>query len=491
MAWIFGDSFDFYTSANDMISGPAPLWSSIDSSDPPTFPAGRFTGSHAMASAVTGGFATKSGFGSNSSTIFANFAMEQTVALSGSTLELAVELLDGATVQCTVGFRTDGAILFYRGTTSGTVLATFTGAFSGLTWTHFQIEIIFSSTVGEIHIRENGSPTDTFAATGLNNISTANSYTNGVTIVTSANQYIDDFYMFNSTGAAPNTWQGDVRSVQLMAASDPATLLFSKSPAQGLFGSQVSAGTTSQTANIVRGQEITPTFDGIVTELTINLNAGITGHIAGALYTVTGQSLIASTIILTNPSTGLNNLTFSSPPLVAGGTVYFIVLWADTTYVLNGSATWSGESAQALTYTGTFPATLGMGIIGEQSGLFYATVIPRSYDLINDAQEDGVTTYIYDGNVGDEDDFGIAPLTVTPVTIIAVVAKAFVSKSDSGARSGDLILTSGGSTIDVGSTLLSNSFGYLTLPAITDPNTGTTWTETGVNALTLGPKVSA
>lgn len=345
MTWIIGDGFDFYStnSRNDARSGSAPLWDSVSNTSFGL--AGRFAGSLA----VSGDNLFTKTTGSNDSTVFGNFAFIYNAVLGGTGLLYQLQLLDDSTAQCTVYLRGDGSLVFYNGDSTGTLLATYAGAFPASTWEHFQIKLIISSTVGEIHVRKNGNTADDFSATGLNTMKSSNAYTNKIIMgprsTTSA--VLDDFYYFNSTGAAPNNWQGDVRSVPLMVASDPGSPKFSKFPNSGTL-----------------------------------------------------------------------------------------------------------------------------------------------FSKINEAVEDGDTTYIFDNVVNDEDDFGITALTSNPLTIIAAQVKAFVKKSSSGARSGDIILKSSSASANVGSTNLSSTYGYLSLPLTTDPNTSAAWTQTNLNAITIGPKVT-
>ncbi|HEV2100666.1 MAG TPA: hypothetical protein VGR45_17305 [Stellaceae bacterium] len=491
MAWLVGDSFDFYATGNDMFTGSAPLWTLGGSA--PTFTTGRFPGSQCINS-IGSGSAFSRTTGSNDQTIYVNFAMFA-VALSGTHLG-GVLLIDGSTVQCSVYMSGTGSLDFYRGTPSGTLLGSYTGAFIASNWTQFQIKFIISSSVGEIHVRKNGNTVDDFALTGLNTQSSGNAYANVIKVDNSfsggsGSYHIDDLYCFSGTGASPNTWQGDVRAVQQMAASDPVTLLFSKSPAQQILGIQSTTSTIAKSANTIYFQSVTPTYDSTVSKITVNLSSGFTGHLAAAVYATDSGSdaLLATATALTNPGSGTQDLVFSSPPSVSGGSAFGIAIWADAAFTLVGNTN-AANRTQALTYTGTFPNP-STTIAAVSAGSYWATVVPRSYDLINEATEDGLTTYIFDPNVGDEDDFGIAPLTTTPTAIVCVQAKMWCQKSDAGSRSGDLYLKSGSGSDNFGSTVLSSTGGFLTLPAPVDPNTSASWNQTGVNALTVGPKVTA
>ena len=55
-------------------------------------------------------------------------AFDQQNAITSSLAGIYLELFDGATAQCSVVFRSDGAILLTSATPAGTVLATYTGA---------------------------------------------------------------------------------------------------------------------------------------------------------------------------------------------------------------------------------------------------------------------------------------------------------------------------------------------------------------------------
>jgi hypothetical protein len=72
-----------------------------------------------------------------------------------------------------------------------------------------------------------------------------------------------------------------------------------------------------------------------------------------------------------------------------------------------------------------------------------------------------------------------------------VVPKMFVKKADAGSREGEIEIVSGITTHDSTSVPLTSTYGYISDPLTEDPDTSSPWTETGVNSLTIGPKVSA
>jgi len=169
---------------------------------------------------------------------------------------------------------------------------------------------------------------------------------------------------------------------------------------------------------------------------------------------------------------------------------------------LTGYWPWNGITGSpggflAATYTsGSMVDGFGSFTTGFNSFFGLSTLVETvnpagSYILVQEQHEDGNNTFIYDSNVGDEDLFNLQDLTVTPSSIVLVVGKQFCAKSDSGARSGAIQFKSGATEISGPSTVLSSSWGYLTSPQPLDPDTGLPWTISGVNAMKVGPKVTA
>src|SRR5215467_8651093 len=109
MTYCFGDSWDLYAASTDMT---AQYWDSmIGSSANFTLPAGRFTGSQCLHMAVLSSSIQKISTVTTDPVHHVVLAFRQTAALSGTALGLYFTLFDGATAQCSVVFRSDGAIL--------------------------------------------------------------------------------------------------------------------------------------------------------------------------------------------------------------------------------------------------------------------------------------------------------------------------------------------------------------------------------------------
>jgi hypothetical protein len=112
-----------------------------------------------------------------------------------------------------------------------------------------------------------------------------------------------------------------------------------------------------------------------------------------------------------------------------------------------------------------------------------------NFSQVSEAHQDGATSYVYDATVGDADFYGIAAITGTPASVVAVTTRGFVQKSDAGTRSGAVQLKSGATTVASTTTALPTTFGWLWRTDQTDPATGAAWTPTAVNNVTIGPVV--
>lgn len=233
MAWQFGDGFDLYAVMADAING---YWDSgtVTSS----LVAGRFAGSRGITTGSNGVWLTKSS-GQNDAVHHIVCAWQQTSAITGAGLCMYLQLLDGVTAQCTIEFRSDGAILLASGGFGGTVLATYTGALTAAnTWYAFEMEVVINNTTGRFRVRKNGNPVDDFdsgAALNTRPVST-NNYANKLSIGqtgSSLGQVMDDLYWRSDASSVP--WLGDIRCYTRMPTSD-ASVQFSHNTGTTNFG---------------------------------------------------------------------------------------------------------------------------------------------------------------------------------------------------------------------------------------------------------------
>lgn len=113
------------------------------------------------------------------------------------------------------------------------------------------------------------------------------------------------------------------------------------------------------------------------------------------------------------------------------------------------------------------------------------------FALLDEVPVNNYTDYIDGDTVGDVDEIGIANLASTPDTINAVQVVCFAKKTDSVARQIAGCGVKSGATVSDGSNMVLTITGGRQHRILdTDPATGVAWTEAGVNALILRPKVT-
>lgn len=491
MTWSFGDGFDLYAAVADGYQG---YWDSGSVGANITLTTGRFTGSQTLSlNNATAGWIKSSGV--NDAVHHLVLSYRQTAAISGTTLGAYLQLSDGATAQCSVVFRSDGAILLTSGGPAGTALATYTGAFPVTnTWYAFEIEVSINNATGVFNVRKNGNNVNDFSATALNTRGgTANNYANKLQLGMNAGvnaQQVDDFFW--QSGAATGGWLGDIRCYTRMPAADQSAL-FSKSPTS--VTQSINSGTSiSVTAGQARYSPFTAAYDGAVGAGVLTMAGGFTGNtkcsifssIAGAPGLVLGS---ATTIV--NPVTGSNALVFGTPVTVTKGTQYWVGFCSDTTSGSYGSGN-SASGFQSSTAYASFPAASpSVGVSNGPAGTVTITIGTNNC-LVNEPQQDGLTSYVYDSNPGDADFYGVASIPSTPAVVIATTVRAYMQKSDAGTRTAAVQLKSGATTVASPTlTLTTSGFLWAWRTDVVDPATGAGWTATGVNNAQIGPTVIA
>src|SRR6187551_499271 len=194
-AWQFSDSFDCYAAPADALNG---YWDSGTTSFGLT--TGRFAGSQSLQNGTASTIYLVKSSGQNDSVHHIVCAFYQTAAISGSSLCLAFNLVDGTTTQCSIVFVQDGSVRLTSGGTTGTTLATYPGAVTVQnTWYAFEFEVVVHNSTGSFKVRKNGNPVDDHSTTGIDTAGgTANNYANKLQVAASTGsvtaQRIDDLY---------------------------------------------------------------------------------------------------------------------------------------------------------------------------------------------------------------------------------------------------------------------------------------------------------
>jgi hypothetical protein len=498
MAWIVADSFDYYAPYQDLAHS---VWDAMPGGNP-GFTSGRFPGSQALNCAW--GDNLLKNLSSNEPIIYITFAWIHMDSLSGSNTEVYWKLQDAGTVQCTVVMMSDGSIVLKRGSdTSSTWITQYVGAFSQSLWTHFQIKIVLSATAGEFHVRKNGALTDSFSATGLNTLSTANAYCNsimfGKTSFAAGNGYVDDLLIFSASGAAPNNWVGDCRGICLMPVADTATKAFLPVPVSTptyAWGSAQLSQNWGANLAIATGT-VTPARGGLIQNVTLAMNGAVTGHMKVAFYWNDGPGGAPGTVWATsnevlNPVNGNNTFTFPAGTWLSQQRRYYLAILCDAAYTVQDNG-YADYWTVAQPYGSGFPA--GASFVHTPGGgslrapYWTVTLMGNCFNL-GELTANGDTDYVQSANVNDEDLYQVDQLTFPPYAILGIVTHLYIRKSDAGTRQAQLRLKSGATEVGGVDTPVSSSWQYLARVDPTDPNTGAAWTQAALNALLIGHKVT-
>jgi hypothetical protein len=491
--WCFGDSFDLYATPTDAISG---YWDSGLGGSNWTLVPGRFAGSRALQENAGNAVYLVKSSGSNDAIHHIVFAFEQTQALSGTAVGMYLTIGDGATAQCSLVFRSDGAIVLTSGGPTGTALDTYTGAVSAQsTWFAFEVEVVIHNTTGSWTVRKNGNTSNDHLLSSLNTRGgTTNNYASrlslGVGTGIVINQLFDDLLWRSDATSVP--WVGDIRCYVRMPASD-ASVQFTKSSASTT--TQITAISSSTTIlnTTARYSLITAPFDGTVGTATVSLLTGYTGNMKCSIFaaptSTTVGAILGSATPINNPATGSSTFTFPTPVTVSRGIQYWIGFMSDTSSGTFNTGSGVNGAQNATTYA-AFPIaspTVTSGVSAIAGSLTIA--ISNNSALVNESQEDGTTSYVFDVNQGDTDLYTIAPLSATPASTIATTVRSFMQKSDAGSRSAAALLKSGATQVASPTLALATGWNWAWRTDQMDPATGAAWTAAAVNNVQIGQTV--
>jgi len=107
---------------------------------------------------------------------------------------------------------------------------------------------------------------------------------------------------------------------------------------------------------------------------------------------------------------------------------------------------------------------------------------------VDEPRQNGDTDYVATNVVNNTDIYGLAPLSPTPSTIVAVVPRFLARMDDAGPHTVRGSLTSGGTTVNLTDLVCTGSYVYQQATYAQDPNTSAAWTASGLNACLLSIK---
>ena len=196
-----------------------------------------------------------------------------------------------------------------------------------------------------------------------------------------------------------------------------------------------------------------------------------------------------------NPAAGTNlrqaSTTASVDSVAIGGrgnwaTTNSVILRYDDLYTLDNSGSMNNDLLGDIRVEAIRPSGNG------SSTQFTPVGAANNWDCVDEAAEDGDTSYVASSTVGQEDLYAIGDLVSTPANVFAVQVCAIGRKDDAGSRTITSAIKSGGSVYDHGSVkTLGLGDTYSTLIDVweLDPNGNVAWTGSSVNAMEAGVKL--
>jgi|SRR5579863_215493 len=413
-----------------------------------------------------------------------------------------IAFFDNATRQCYIKVETTGRISLYRG--NGTLIAS-SGSSINLNTIHvLSGDITFSST-GAYTIYLDAVPILT--GTG-NTIVSANSYFNlyqvfGIESGGDGGMAIDDLQLMSGTD---DTFCTDAIRIETQWPTGDYQTQFTNGgnlivpagiAAHAIYSTTNTQATIVGSLFLVRCISDVNCTLGSVFCVPLTTNSGakfksvVYSEVSSAPHTLLGTG---TEVVGCVDGTPLSSTIVGGVALTAG-TPYWIGFITDTqlNYALIDLTTKLAARA-ANTYSAGAPNPAPAMTTGQDEYEIWGDCSGTATNWESEAQRVAPddTSSISSSTVGNEDLYTFPALTTTPIRVWGMDVRA-VAHLDTGARGLALHVLSGvtdgtGSVADTG---LATGAVWVSSSFDTDPNTGSSWTGSGVNAATAGPGIAS
>jgi hypothetical protein len=411
-----------------------------------------------------------------------------------------IQFIDGGSNQCSINITTTGVIRLLNGGLSGTLIGS-GGAITANSVHYLEWDITLGNSAA-YQVWLDGvslfSGTGDTTATANNTISSFILGNTGSTSLT-----VDDLYIFDSTGTVNNAPLLTSPRIETTFPSSDNSVQFSVGAS--VLGSTVSRtnGARTLAANDFYLRPLTPSRACTLNSLTLVANAtGGAINLRPIVYSdsagAPGSLLTAGASVTGLTAGSLSTMPLTTPQSLTAGTQYWVGYMADS--ALSAALQQADLLALGRTGTSTYasgapssPPTLTAGQITILIWGNITLASPVNFYEVSQQPPGGLQSYVTDTTVADEDLYNFPSLSQLPQTVHAVAVNANCSRSDTGARTVSLRMRSGGT--DSGGSLTgqtpaaSSSFGWLTSLFVTDPNTGSAWLGTALNAAQSGFRI--
>lgn len=406
----------------------------------------------------------------NLATVFCGFALWADL---GSSLQdtIICRFMDGGTLQVDLRLTPAGHFYFTR---NGTVLGSqSTNAISSRAWHYIEILVTINPSTGVATLNVDGSNTGWLNLTGQNTRNSANSQTGQIQIgsVAVANAgchcFFDDFYLANTSGSFNTSFLGDVKVQAFMPTGNGTSSQYTQNEASWVATTVAYLGhvIVDSNANLQLATAVTGDAKTSGSAPTWATGVGVTtsdNHVTWTCLGATSQYLDVNQ----NPPEGSSKRR--------NNTAYTV-----------GTAIWDDNgSLQLCTAAGTTSGT----VTPTWNGTIGGTTTDGTVTWTNLGL--GEDTYLSDATVGHISRFTFASIVASSIQAVSVTMRA--RKDDASVRSIRGCALSGGTAGDNGSDLvMSTSYQMVEGILESDPNTGSAWTISAVNAAEFGIKTTA
>jgi hypothetical protein len=338
-----------------------------------------------------------------------------------------------------------------------------------------------------------------------NTRTTTNNYANAFFLATAAGgggTTFDDLYLFDTSGTTCNAPMLNNPVIETaFPNADTATKAWNNGAS--IIGVDNSAAApTSSAANVVQVRLFAAAANMTLNSISVAGGSASNGaiNLRPVVYAgvATGAALLAAGPTVVGMTAGTTTtMPLTTPLALTAGTNYAIGLMTDTSV---GSVFASADVTNACvrgtaTFTSGAPATLPTMTAGQTSYQMWGNCTGSASDYVSVNSNPPIDdiAYIYESTVADEELFAFPALASNPASVACVAIKARLKRSDSGTRTVDVRCASGSADTagNAAGVTPGTSFGWVANYQPTDPNTGSAWTGTGVNAAQGGVRVAS
>jgi hypothetical protein len=409
---------------------------------------------------------------------------------------VGIQFNDSATGQCSISIITTGIISVRNGAyTTGTILGSSSGSITANSVHYLEWDITFGNSAAyQVWLDGVSIISGIGDTTG-----SANNFYNLFSIgcQSGAILTVDDLYLFDATGTRNN-------AVLLTSPRIETTIPISDSAVQFAFGAAVlgntvaGAAATTPSANSLLLRRFVPSRSCTLNSISL-LPAATNGTSLWRPVVYADSGGVPGTLMSAgSTATGVTNGTVLTMPLttpqsLVAGTAYWLGFMNDTTININVADSGLNCVRAPVTFSSGAPGTAPAMTTGQASFLIWGNITGTgvNYYEVNQQPPAGAFSYVTDTAVGHEDLYGFPALSAMPGTVYAAAVKGYCSKSDTGARTVSLRMSSGGTDSGGSSLAPGTTYGWLGANFETDPNGAIPWTGANLNAATSGFKIDA